>query len=510
MIALLLCILQFCAQATIYAYDGANNRTQAAITGGTTTNYVVNNLNQTTSSSDGTCTETWTFDANGNAIQCVVTGGSYPGTDTYSYDYENRLVGLVKGSGATGTGTYAYQYDYRTRRITRDESGAGGVFTSIVFSGGTSVQEYAGTTPVLTVEYIRGSDYGGGVGGILYTLRGGVPSYTHANRRGDVVAKTDSTGMLTFQNQYDAFGKQIATTGATLDRQKSNSKETDPTGLVDEGKRYRHGDLFLTRDPAGFVDGPNEYCYVIQNPWTKFDPEGLQGILDVPEENLGTKIVAAGKFVGREGEAAGEAIGYYGYEEVEAAPAQEAAVVKVLDEITPPVNVPPLVDSQQAKALANNTVTVSGGGEITIEAPKPAESLPPGGESAQNIHGNSLDSTKPQHTYDIIDTDTGKLHKTGISGQPLNKDGSSPRANGQVNTLNNAAGYDKYKATVTGTNIPGRRAALQQEQQRVDDYAAQDPNRQGPPGNQKPQPTPSTGPPSPPPPPPTTPPPKGT
>lgn len=33
--------------------------------------------------------------------------------------------------------------------------------------------------------------------------------------------------------------------------------------------------VFLTRDPAGFVDGPNLYAYVNQNPWTKFDPEGL-------------------------------------------------------------------------------------------------------------------------------------------------------------------------------------------------------------------------------------------
>jgi len=33
--------------------------------------------------------------------------------------------------------------------------------------------------------------------------------------------------------------------------------------------------VFITRDPAGFVDGPNLYAYVRQNPWTAFDPEGL-------------------------------------------------------------------------------------------------------------------------------------------------------------------------------------------------------------------------------------------
>ncbi|HRJ10185.1 MAG TPA: RHS repeat-associated core domain-containing protein, partial [Prosthecobacter sp.] len=34
---------------------------------------------------------------------------------------------------------------------------------------------------------------------------------------------------------------------------------------------------WLSRDPAGFVDGPNLYAYVQQNPWTAFDPLGLWG-----------------------------------------------------------------------------------------------------------------------------------------------------------------------------------------------------------------------------------------
>ncbi len=33
--------------------------------------------------------------------------------------------------------------------------------------------------------------------------------------------------------------------------------------------------MWLSRDPAGFVDGPNVYAYVKQNPWTSFDPLGL-------------------------------------------------------------------------------------------------------------------------------------------------------------------------------------------------------------------------------------------
>jgi len=33
--------------------------------------------------------------------------------------------------------------------------------------------------------------------------------------------------------------------------------------------------MFFQRDPLGFVDGPNVYTYVVQNPWTYFDPLGL-------------------------------------------------------------------------------------------------------------------------------------------------------------------------------------------------------------------------------------------
>ena len=58
---------------------------------------------------------------------------------------------------------------------------------------------------------------------------------------------------------------------------KPDRKEEDPSGLLNEGFRYRDLETgaFITRDPMGFVDGPNLYAYVRQNPWTSFDPEGL-------------------------------------------------------------------------------------------------------------------------------------------------------------------------------------------------------------------------------------------
>lgn len=116
---------------------------------------------------------------------------------------------------------------------------------------------------------------------MLYTLRpeGGAlaAKYSYANGRGDVVAQANQGGTVTWTASYEAFGTRKLETGTNVDRQRANTKEEDPTGLLNEGFRYRDLETgtWLSRDPAGFVDGPNLYAYVQQNPWTKFDPEGL-------------------------------------------------------------------------------------------------------------------------------------------------------------------------------------------------------------------------------------------
>ncbi|EGW39338.1 RHS repeat-associated core domain-containing protein [Desulfosporosinus sp. OT] len=83
--------------------------------------------------------------------------------------------------------------------------------------------------------------------------------------------------------------------------------------------------------------------------------------------------------------------------------------------------------------------------------------------ASEVIHGNSKLSTKVQHGYEIFENETGDVVKTGISERPLNKNGTSPRANSQVNSFNNAAGFDKYGANVVAPYIPGRQAALDWE-----------------------------------------------
>ncbi|WP_304949615.1 RHS repeat domain-containing protein, partial [Verrucomicrobium spinosum] len=233
-----------------------------------TTDYSYNSINQLTGWTDGTSTVSYTYDLNGNRASRTQGANG----DALAWDYENRLVSFDKNTGE-GQGLYSFVYDYRTRRIETVKDAVPA--TKFVFSGGTSVQEFDGG--VLSAELVRGSDIGGGVGGLLYSLRSGTPSYTHYNARGDVVAKTDGVGALTYQAAYEAWGEIKAESGSTQDRQKSNSKDRDVPGYANEGFRYRDLEtgVFLSKDPAGFVDGPNVYAYVRQNPWTSFDPDGL-------------------------------------------------------------------------------------------------------------------------------------------------------------------------------------------------------------------------------------------
>ena len=255
---------------TGYGYDAAGNRATKTVAGGPTTTYSFNGVNELMGFSDSTGRSvTYGYDNAGNRLGR--TEGT--ATDVYGYDAENRLVSLSKAGVA-----YAYAYDYRTRRVQRNE---GATATGVVFSGGTSVQEYPDSATNPSVEFIRGSDWGGGVGGILYSVRRGEgASYAHYDVRGDITARTAANGVLTYQAAYEAWGTRTSEFGSDQDRQRANTKEEDPTGLLDEGMRYRDLEtgVFITRDPAGMVDGPNLYAYVRQNPWTKFDPEGLQGV----------------------------------------------------------------------------------------------------------------------------------------------------------------------------------------------------------------------------------------
>ena len=322
---------------TEYEWDSADNRLfkdSFGITGTTTSSvssivYTNNALNQMVgyvAEAPGLATTNVAFfyDANGSRTNKSVTVGGMTSSSSYTYDEDNRLV-AVAGGGDPGSLTHAFKYDYRSRRYYRSTPSTPHMYC--IFDGGLSIQEHEvnveATPPSLsslTTEFIRGEGMGGGVGGMVYSIKDDGSGNddiicSHANHRGDIIARSNLEGSLTSFALYEAYGTRPYEWGTDPDRQKANTKEEETDlNLLNEGFRYRDLETgtFLTRDPIGYLDGPNAYCYVHCNPIMRFDAWGL----DDGEET-------AGEQAAREAEEKAQAELEQAEEDLEAAQIQE-------------------------------------------------------------------------------------------------------------------------------------------------------------------------------------------
>ncbi len=85
-------------------------------------------------------------------------------------------------------------------------------------------------------------------------------------------------------------------------------------------------------------------------------------------------------------------------------------------------------------------------------------------------HGNSNENLEDHHLYEIKDSLDGDVVKYGISFEKLEKDGSSPRANIQVDLFNKVVGFVRFFANVLLIGIPGRIKAKEIEDEYIRDY----------------------------------------
>jgi len=366
----------FNTYTTAYGYDASNNRSSKNIT---------KTFNNTT-----TTLESHTYDYQGNLLISSDSisfrwglGGRLFEVDgpwdsdvcLFDYDFDGQLLhqAALSADSTAKLGRDTYAYDYRGRQVWREQNvvqpwssntsywgTVSDTVTTELFSGGTGIREYAmnatynamwvdagtnftwqnwgnlsvpaqwtpaNTTLLPSAEYIRGSDWGGGVGGVLYSLHGPAngehtsysphvtyttagtrdeslvtANFYHYDARGDVVAQTTgSAGSLVYQAAYNAFGQHSPSTpstpspwqfaaaapgteewtasGAQTDTLRKNTKQESDWGGVNEGQRYFIPNLgtFLQQDPLGPLgpDGSDVTSYCRQNPWTNFDPEGL-------------------------------------------------------------------------------------------------------------------------------------------------------------------------------------------------------------------------------------------
>ena len=245
-----------------YTYDAAGNRISLTRTNGSATLLpaavqaaydAANEQIQFNSASPNQ-----TFDANGN----LTTQTDATGTTTYTWDARNRLT-ATSGPGVNAS----FVYDALGRRISKTING---VTTSYLYDGNDIVQEIGGGA--VGASYVRSLNIDRSF--VRETTDGN--EYYHSDALGSSLAFSNGAGTVTISYSYEAFGKTTAT-GMSSNPFQYTGRENDGTGLYYYRARY-YGPTagrFTQVDPAGFVDGPNVYNYVMNNPLNNIDPLGL-------------------------------------------------------------------------------------------------------------------------------------------------------------------------------------------------------------------------------------------
>ncbi len=269
---------------------------------------------------------------------------------------------------------------------------------------------------------------------------GRTTTYFHSNALGSIEAASDEQGQLLWRKHYQPFGTQVQGSDTEEATSFTGKQYDDKIGLSYFGARYYDPQLgrFTSPDPVSALAAVesnsamfNRYAYANNNPYRYVDPDGRAPDLFT----VATEILPqAGKSIA--------ALVVYAEGVLTNNPHKMNAGVEAAREER----------GNNVNALGS-LVSPPGTSKITKSVNKADK------KTTKTTHGNSKTSTKQQHLYMIEDVD-GNIKKVGVSGQKLNNNGTSPRANSQLK------GGDK--ATVLESGIPGRTTVLQKEGQIVE------------------------------------------
>lgn len=225
-----------------------------------------------------------------NANGCPIEKRTQNETITYEYDALDRLIGVCNNDRQA----FKYTYDAFNRRLSkksfvRDESSKKWIEVAalrFLYDGRDDIgaANSEGTLVELKVPEM-GQEIG--LGQSVAIELDGIPYAPFHDRRGSVTCLVDlKTGAPAETYRYSAFGEMqgFDSIGQSIEKSMldnpwnfSGKRYDVETGLIYFGARFYDPSLgrWMTPDPAGFIDGPNRFAYVNNNPVNGIDPHGL-------------------------------------------------------------------------------------------------------------------------------------------------------------------------------------------------------------------------------------------
>jgi RHS repeat-associated protein len=215
----------------------------------------------------------------GGITQFYDTNGNFwsDGTNTYYYDYENRLNKSLM-FGTTGL-TYTNVYDAFGRWVARKR---GTLWTFYYYAGWQLIEE-RDRNNVQMAKYV----YGAGLDEPVRAYKGTAYYYYHTDGLGSITEVTDVSGNLVEQYNYDIYGKptirdnagNVLAASTFTNRWLFTGRDWDADQLIYNYRFRWYSPIlgrFLQTDPIGVNGGINVYQFVGNDPINSFDSFGLR------------------------------------------------------------------------------------------------------------------------------------------------------------------------------------------------------------------------------------------
>jgi RHS repeat-associated protein len=231
--------------------------------------------------------EVFKYDPDGNLTN--------DGRWAYSWDAENRLIGMTVNTNTGPQYQLTFAYDAKGRRIQKlVTTGAVPTYTNNFLYDGWNLVAETGPNNSLIRNYVWGTDLSGsqqGAGGVGGLLAIGYHGTTTTNAfvaydgNGNVTALINALdGTLLANYEYGPFGECIRLNGPLAKNNPfrfSNKYQDDESDLLYYGRRYYKPSTgtWSNRDPIDERGGLNLYGFISNNPVSEVDVLGLDGLV---------------------------------------------------------------------------------------------------------------------------------------------------------------------------------------------------------------------------------------